>query len=172
MRWILMHPTRASETLRSRGFRATDALMAWTAAATSAHLGAWANVESATPHDAGIAAGHGNRLCIRLGIAVGALLGRCAERAASGSAMAKRHRMTRAPIFAHSDNSWLPNALVQLQAQYHDCGEAASEKCLSAATFVRRRASIRSLIYVNFTDDFSRNQKTWDVQCRQLPVQL
>jgi hypothetical protein len=31
-----------------------------------------------------------------------------------------------------------PNALVQLQAHYHDCGEAASEKCLPAATFVRR----------------------------------
>jgi hypothetical protein len=30
----------------------------------------------------------------------------------------------------------LPNALVQLQAHYHHCGEAASEKCLSAATFV------------------------------------
>jgi len=29
------------------------------------------------------------------------------------------------------------NALVQLQARYHHCGEAASEKCLSAATFVR-----------------------------------
>ena len=36
--------------------------------------------------------------------------------------------------------SALSNALVQLQAQYHHCGEAASEKCLSAATFVRRRA--------------------------------
>jgi hypothetical protein len=34
----------------------------------------------------------------------------------------------------------LPNALVQLQARYHRCGEAASEKCLSAATFVRSRA--------------------------------
>ena len=34
----------------------------------------------------------------------------------------------------------LANALVQLQARYHHCGEAASEKCLSAATFVRRRA--------------------------------
>ena len=33
----------------------------------------------------------------------------------------------------------LPNALVQLQAHYHHCGEAASEKCLSAATFVRPR---------------------------------
>jgi hypothetical protein len=32
-----------------------------------------------------------------------------------------------------------PNALVQLQAQYNHCGEAASEKCLSAATFVRPR---------------------------------
>src|SRR6185436_13957698 len=30
-----------------------------------------------------------------------------------------------------------PNALVQLQARYHHCGEAASKKCLSAATFVR-----------------------------------
>jgi hypothetical protein len=33
----------------------------------------------------------------------------------------------------------LSNALLQLQAQYHHCGVAASEKCLSAATFVRRR---------------------------------
>ncbi len=33
-----------------------------------------------------------------------------------------------------------PNALVQLQAQYHHRGEAASEKCLSAATFVRHPA--------------------------------
>ena len=33
----------------------------------------------------------------------------------------------------------LPNALVQLQAQYHHCGEAASKECLSAATFVRHR---------------------------------
>jgi hypothetical protein len=30
------------------------------------------------------------------------------------------------------------NALVQLQARYHHCGEAASEKCLSAAAFVRQ----------------------------------
>src|SRR6185503_6407866 len=37
------------------------------------------------------------------------------------------------------------NALVQLQAHYHHCGEAASEKCLSAATFVRRQA-LRSMI--------------------------
>jgi hypothetical protein len=37
---------------------------------------------------------------------------------------------------------WLPNALVQLQAHYHHCGEAASEKCLSAATFVRWPAPI------------------------------
>ena len=35
----------------------------------------------------------------------------------------------------------LPNALVQLQAHYHHCGEAASEKCLSAATFVRSRGA-------------------------------
>jgi hypothetical protein len=32
----------------------------------------------------------------------------------------------------------LPNALVQLQAQYNHRGVAASEKCLSAATFVRQ----------------------------------
>ena len=40
----------------------------------------------------------------------------------------------------HSHNAEGPvryNALVQLQAHYHHCGEAASEKCLSAATFVR-----------------------------------
>ena len=40
------------------------------------------------------------------------------------------------------EQHWRPNALVKLQAHYHHCGEAASEKCLSAATFVRwRRAN-------------------------------
>jgi hypothetical protein len=43
----------------------------------------------------------------------------------------------------------LANALVQLQAQYNHCGEAASEKCLSAATFVIPHA-LQSLIHVNF----------------------
>jgi hypothetical protein len=33
----------------------------------------------------------------------------------------------------------LLNALVQMQARYHHCGEGASEKCLAAATFVRWR---------------------------------
>jgi hypothetical protein len=33
------------------------------------------------------------------------------------------------------------NALVQQRARYHHCGEAASEKCLSAATFVRHHAA-------------------------------
>src|SRR5215210_5948033 len=37
-----------------------------------------------------------------------------------------------------SEVSGLANAVVQLQAHYHHCGEAASEKCLSAATFVRQ----------------------------------
>src|SRR6266581_8529708 len=41
--------------------------------------------------------------------------------------------------------SWLPNALVQLQAHYHHCGAAASEKCLSAATFVRQTAQKSAL---------------------------
>jgi hypothetical protein len=35
-----------------------------------------------------------------------------------------------------------PNALVQLQAQYHHCGEAAFGKCLAAATFVSAQAAI------------------------------
>ena len=43
-------------------------------------------------------------------------------------------RSSRHPMFGV-----LPNALVQLQAHYHHCGEAASEKCLAAATFVRQR---------------------------------
>jgi hypothetical protein len=38
------------------------------------------------------------------------------------------------------------NALVQLQAQYNHCGEAASEKCLSAATFVSWRCNE---LYIN-----------------------
>src|SRR4051812_47476234 len=40
----------------------------------------------------------------------------------------------------------MPNALVQLQAHYHHCGEAASEKCLSAATFVRWRAALNNWV--------------------------
>jgi len=39
----------------------------------------------------------------------------------------------------------LPNALVQLQARYNHCGAAASEKCLSAATFVRQLVAKRNL---------------------------
>src|SRR5687768_11709403 len=35
------------------------------------------------------------------------------------------------------------NALVQLQAHHHDCGEAASEDYLAAATFVSQRARRR-----------------------------
>jgi hypothetical protein len=46
---------------------------------------------------------------------------------------AKYTHIPYAPLFC------LANALVQLQAHYHRCGEAASEKCLPAATFVRRR---------------------------------
>ena len=39
------------------------------------------------------------------------------------------------------DALWkLSNALVQLQALYNHCGVAASEKCLSVATFVRQPA--------------------------------
>jgi hypothetical protein len=38
-----------------------------------------------------------------------------------------------------------PNALVQLQGHYNHRGEAASEKCLSAATFVRRRLGRRCI---------------------------
>src|SRR5438067_5678787 len=38
-----------------------------------------------------------------------------------------------------------PNALVQLRAHYHHCGEAASEKCSSAATFVRLPARVLGL---------------------------
>ena len=34
----------------------------------------------------------------------------------------------------------LANAQVELHALYNHCGEAASEKCLSAATFVRQHA--------------------------------
>ncbi len=33
------------------------------------------------------------------------------------------------------------NAEAQLQAHYRHCGEAASAKCLSAATFVKQRAN-------------------------------
>src|SRR5206468_9065988 len=46
------------------------------------------------------------------------------------------------PSVAYSDFlqcMLLANAQVQLQAQYHHRGEAASEKCLPAATFVRWR---------------------------------
>jgi hypothetical protein len=37
----------------------------------------------------------------------------------------------------------LSNAPVQLQARYNHCGVAASEKCLSAAMFVRRRVTMK-----------------------------
>jgi hypothetical protein len=39
-----------------------------------------------------------------------------------------------------------PNALVQLQAQYNHCGEAASEKCLSAATFVSQPLDVSPVV--------------------------
>jgi hypothetical protein len=42
-------------------------------------------------------------------------------------------------IWVSFDDLRPPNALVQLQARYHYCGVAASEKCLSAATYVRWR---------------------------------
>ena len=38
----------------------------------------------------------------------------------------------------------MPNALVQLQAHYHHCGEAASDECLSAATSL---AGVRESVY-------------------------
>jgi len=37
----------------------------------------------------------------------------------------------------HVYRVWSPNALVQPQARYKHCDEVASEKRLSAATFVR-----------------------------------
>ena len=47
----------------------------------------------------------------------------------------------------------LPNALIQLLAQYDHCGEAASEKCLAAATFVRPGGedAVDSLVVVAVT---------------------
>jgi len=52
----------------------------------------------------------------------------------------RRHALRRVggPTSRDQDPSAEPNALVQLEAQYNHCGEAASEKCLSAATFVRQ----------------------------------
>jgi hypothetical protein len=38
------------------------------------------------------------------------------------------------------------NALVQLQARYNRCDEVASEKCLSAATFVSQSADMPLLL--------------------------
>ena len=43
----------------------------------------------------------------------------------------------------------LSNAQVQLQARYHHRGVAASEKCLSAATFVRRCVASATCFSVN-----------------------
>src|SRR5712675_1837385 len=43
------------------------------------------------------------------------------------------------PVSLWVESVWRHNALVQLQAHYHHRGEAASETCLSAATFVRSR---------------------------------
>jgi hypothetical protein len=46
-----------------------------------------------------------------------------------------------------------PNALVHLQAHHHHCGEAASEKCLSAATFVMPAGpQLRLLSYPRLED--------------------
>jgi hypothetical protein len=51
----------------------------------------------------------------------------------------RQHACHNYPPHSHDRDPWmLPNALVQLQARYNHCGEAASEKCLSAATFVRQ----------------------------------
>jgi hypothetical protein len=55
-----------------------------------------------------------------------------------GSAMYSDHDNQCAGPSNGMHASVLSNALVQLQARYNHCGEAASEKCLSAATFVRR----------------------------------
>ncbi len=49
-------------------------------------------------------------------------------------AVSKRMRRLRGFISAMRGRS---NALVQLQARYNHCGDAASEECLSAATFVK-----------------------------------
>ena len=55
-------------------------------------------------------------------------------------ATAKTAKIALVIVDLHAMHGRLSNALVQLQAQYNHCGEAASEKCLSAATFVRRPA--------------------------------
>ena len=51
-----------------------------------------------------------------------------------------------------------PNPLVQLQAHYHHCGEAASEKCLSGATFVRRQ---RSPDMARVSRVYNKSEKSW-----------
>src|ERR1700674_3632307 len=55
------------------------------------------------------------------------------------------------------------NALVQQQARYHHCGEAASEKCLSAATFVRQRGGRNLLRRWMFADRIR-------MSCREQPL--
>jgi hypothetical protein len=57
--------------------------------------------------------------------------------------LAEAFQLQRPGMYEPLDRYWhmhLPNALVQLQAQYNHCGEAASKECLSAPTFVRWRA--------------------------------
>src|SRR5665811_1445586 len=58
----------------------------------------------------------------------------------------------------------LPNALVQLQAQYHHCGEAASEKCLSAATFVRWRGDALKASTIRAHRRQAENRTVWNTR--------
>jgi len=52
-----------------------------------------------------------------------------------------------------------PNALVQLQAHYRHCGEAASEKCLSAATFVSWRGQSKASLCSRLLSPDSRGRE-------------
>jgi hypothetical protein len=55
-----------------------------------------------------------------------------------------RNMRSNVPDRAQAESDSAPNALVQLQAQYKRCDEVASEKCMAAATFVRRQDTWRN----------------------------
>src|SRR5690349_11707011 len=59
----------------------------------------------------------------------------------------------------------LPNAQVQLQAHYNHCGIAASENCLSAATFVRSVSAMKAWSICT-ERDFGRDPQAFHSLCR------
>src|SRR5258707_3802081 len=79
--------------------------------------------------------------------AAAAVCSRCSAlgRAKAKKAAARTRIATTTKPMVRINGCPLSIALVQLQAEYHHCDEVASEKCLSAATFVRRQVADQNL---------------------------